>query len=686
LAEITFSRFVLYHCVLNNPIVFARTRLHEAIYGMEARMSTPTRSISDNQTEDWGDLFEFTPEMLAILSVDGQFLRASAASEQTVGHASANLVGTSFLKLIHPDDLRAAAQKFLTAAESDRRVSFRSRCEGSDGRERWIQWSLRRAPGARRILAVGWDITDHCTAEKELARANEILCTVLLSAPLPIWASDPEGRIQFWNEAAQRVLGWSSDELLNGEPPDLLPNCGGPQKGRRLSGEKMSWRRKDGSARELRFWTAPLHENGVQCGTLGIIVDVTEYDSELYEALQRAYDDLRDTRDAVMQHERLRVLGQMASGISHDINNALSPVKLYLQLLLEDEPHLSEHSRANLKTIRGAVDDVTETVARIREFHRLREPQLTLVPLNLNEVVEQVLELTRPRWRDIPQQMGVAIEIRTELDRSIPRVLGIGNEIREALTNLIFNAVDAMPSGGTLTLRTGIIKDEGGSTIRHVYAEVTDTGAGMDEETRRRCLEPFFTTKGERGTGLGLAMVYGVVQRNNAAIDIESAAGKGTSVRLRFGLASSTETPPDRPPQRATPAPPIRILVIDDDPLVAEALRDTLEKDGHQVTTSEGGEAGLELFRDARSQRKPFDLVFTDLGMPYVDGCRVASAVKAESPLTPVVLLTGWGRRMLADGDIPPHVDRILSKPPEVSEVRDIVASCASIATSVNGR
>jgi len=650
-------------------------------------MSTPTRSICDSETEDCTEIFEFAPEMLAILSMDGQFLRLNAASEQTVGHASAELVGTSFLKLIHPDDLHSAAQKFVTATGDGQRVSFRARCQGSDARERSVQWSLRRAPNGRNILAVAWDVTDHWTAEKELARANEILCTVLLSAPLPIWASDPEGRIQFWNEAAQRVLGWSSDELLNGEPPDLLPNCGGPQGGRRLAGETMSWRRKDGSARELRFWTAPLHENGVQCGTLGIIVDVTEYDGELYEALQRAYDDLRETRDAVMQHERLRVLGQMASGIAHDINNALSPVKLYLQLLLEDEPELSEHSRAKLNTIRCAVGDVTETVARIREFYRLREPQLTLAPVNLNELVEQVIELTRPRWRDIPQQMGVAIEIRTELNGSFPPILGIANEIREALTNLIFNAVDAMPTGGALILRTGIARDEsGGSKIRQVYVEVTDTGSGMDEETRRRCLEPFFTTKGERGTGLGLAMVYGVVQRNNAAIDIESAVGQGTCVRLRFPLAGGTEARPERPTAKTTPVPPMRILVIDDDPLVAEALRDTLARDGHRVTTSEGGKAGLEIFHEARSSSEPFHLVFTDLGMPHLDGCQVASALKAESPSTPVVLLTGWGRRMMADGDMPPHVDRILSKPPEASELRDVVASYAYTAAPANTR
>jgi PAS domain S-box-containing protein len=646
-------------------------------------METPTQSTSVSPPGDLIDLFDFAPEMLAILSIDGEFLRASAASEHTIGRVKEGLIGTSFLELVYPDDLQVAAEKFIRTSQTGVKVSFRSRCPGGDGRLRWIQWDLRRAPNDQQIYAIARDVTDDCTAEKELARANEILSTVLLTAPLPIWASDPEGRIQFWNESAEKMLGWSSDEIFNGEPPDLLPACGGPDAKIPLAGEKMSWRREDGSTRQLRFWTAPLHENGVQCGTLGMTVDVTEHDAEVYEALERAYNDLRDTRDAVMEHERLRVLGQMASGIAHDINNALSPVRLYIQLLMEDERSLTERGRGNLKTIKNAVEDVTETVERIREFYRLREPQLTLGPVNLNELVYQVVDLTRPRWRDIPQQMGIMIETVTDLAGNLPPVLGIESEIREALTNLIFNAVDAMPTGGILTLRTGVVKDDetvdSFSEVLHAYVEVGDTGLGMDEDTCRRCLEPFFTTKGERGTGLGLAMVYGVMQRNNGAVYIQSALGRGTTMRLRFGIARVGDAPSNYALIPAAAPLPLRILVIDDDPLVAQALRDTLERDGHDVTTANGGEAGVNIFRAARNEGERFDLVLTDLGMPYVDGRRVASAVKAESPSTPVVLLTGWGRRIVAERDVPPHVDRVLSKPPDPNALRDVIASCYAI-------
>jgi PAS domain S-box-containing protein len=648
-----------------------------------------TQSTTICQPEDLIDLFESAPEMLAILSIDGEFLRVNAASQHTIGRVSESLIGTSLLELVYPDDLHAVAQKFVRISQTGAKGTFRSRCPGVDGRLRWIQWDLKRASTDRQIYAIARDVTDHCTAEKELARANEILSTVLLTAPLPIWASDPEGRIQFWNESAEKVLGWSSGEIFNGTAPDLLPACGGSNAKSPLAGEKMSWRRKDGSTRQLRFWTAPLHENGVQCGTLGMTVDVTEYDAEVYEALERAYNDLRDTRDAVMEYERLRVLGQMASGIAHDINNALSPVKLYVQLLIEDERALTEEGRRNLRTIQSAVEDIAQTVARIREFYRSREPQLALAPVKLNELVHQVVDLTRPRWRDIPQQMGLMIEIATDLGDNLPPVLGIESEIREALTNLVFNAVDAMPAGGVLSFRTGIVREhavDGLSEVRHAYVEVGDTGLGMDEDTCRRCLEPFFTTKGDRGTGLGLAMVYGAMQRNGGALEIQSALGKGTTMRLRFEVSVSGDAPSEHAVVSGPACSPMRILVIDDDVLVAQALRATLERDGHHVTTANSGEAGVSTFRVARNQGEEFHLVLTDLGMPYMDGRRVASVVKAESPSTPVVLLTGWGRRIAAENDVPPHVDRLLSKPPDLNALRDVIASCAGIEVEQSSR
>ena len=404
-------------------------------------------------------------------------------------------------------------------------------------------------------------------------------------------------------------------------------------------------------------------------------VALAAHQAQLYGALQNAYEDLRQTQQAVMQQERLRALGQMASGIAHDINNAISPVALYTDSLLEKEPNLSAQGRSQLETIQRAIHDVAATVARMREFYRQREPELTLTGVHLNELVRQVVDLTRARWSDMPQQRGIVIQLRIELAHDPPAVMGIESEIREALTNLIFNAVDAMAEGGTLTLRTQVLGD-GSEPSRQVTVEVSDTGIGMDEEARRRCLEPFFTTKGERGTGLGLAMVYGMVRRHSADIEIESAPRQGTTIRLSFDAPTSAAAAPAQSSGAHVMPAPLRILVVDDDPLLLKSLRDTLEGDGHTIVAANGGQDGIDLFRAALNDKQTFDAVMTDLGMPHVDGRQVAAFVKAASPSTPVILLTGWGHRLKTEGDLPAHVDILLSKPPKLRELREALARC----------
>lgn len=397
------------------------------------------------------------------------------------------------------------------------------------------------------------------------------------------------------------------------------------------------------------------------------------HQAQLHSALQGAYDDLRQSQQAVMQQERLRALGQMASGIAHDINNALSPVALYTESMLETEPDLSPNVRGHLEVIQRAVEDVTQTITRMKEFYRQREPQLVLAPVKLNDLVQQVIDLTKARWRDMAMQRGVVIEVRTELGTDLPAISGVESEIREALINLLLNAVDAVPNGGVLTLRTRPAKATNGAGPGAVEVEVEDDGVGMDEETRRRCLEPFFTTKGERGTGLGLAMVYGVAQRHGAELEIRSAPGGGTAIGLTFPVSAhapaTTETD-------AAPAPTsrLRLLLVDDDPVLLKALGDTLQKDGHVVRAANDGQAGIDAFKAAHDRGEVFAAVITDLGMPHVDGRKVAASIKAISPSTPVLLLTGWGQGLLAEADMPAHVDILLSKPPKLREIREALA------------
>ena len=398
-------------------------------------------------------------------------------------------------------------------------------------------------------------------------------------------------------------------------------------------------------------------------------VALATHQAQLYVALQQAYDDLRQSQQTVMQQERLRALGEMASGIAHDINNAISPVSLYTELLLEKEPNLSAEARGRLQTIQRAVEDVAGTIGRMREFYRPREAAANFSKVDVNRAINQVVELTEPRWRALPEERGIVIELRRDLTDPVPPIDGDEVEVRDALTNLVFNAVDAMPEGGTLILRThGVTRGDG---RQEVHVEVCDTGVGMNDEARRRCLEPFFTTKGERGTGLGLASVYGMIQRHNGELEIDSAVGKGTTMRMIFpaqtaNLAATTGT--YIPSQLVTRR--LRILLIDDDPVLIRSLQDALESDGHQVKSTSGGQAGIDAFTAAHGTANAFTVVITDLGMPRIDGRRVASAIKTLSPATPVIMLTGWGQRLLAENDIPADVNRVLSKPPRLPQLR----------------
>jgi anti-sigma regulatory factor (Ser/Thr protein kinase) len=222
-------------------------------------------------------------------------------------------------------------------------------------------------------------------------------------------------------------------------------------------------------------------------------------------------------------------------------------------------------------------------------------------------------------------QRGVVIKIETVLADELPPVRGVPSELREALVNLVFNAIDAMPDGGILTVSTAHAVTDADDAVR---VSVTDDGIGMDAEARRRCLEPFFTTKGERGTGLGLAMVYGVAQRHGAELDIQSSLGAGATVSLTFARAADDHPAPNTP--AALPRRRLRLLLVDDDPVLLKALSDALESDGHVVTIANGGGAGIEVFETSQGGAR-FDAVFTDLGMPYVDGRRVAAAIKGLS-------------------------------------------------------
>jgi ligand-binding sensor domain-containing protein/signal transduction histidine kinase/ActR/RegA family two-component response regulator len=382
--------------------------------------------------------------------------------------------------------------------------------------------------------------------------------------------------------------------------------------------------------------------------------------------LEEALEQLRQTQGQIVKQERMRALGNMASGIAHDFNNALAPIIGFSELLLNRPERIADRPLVEryLRLMNTAAQDAANVVRRLRDFYRHREENEPFQVVDLREVARQVITLSRPRWKDQAQAAGLTIAVATRLERVAP-VEANESDLREALMNVVFNAVDAMPEGGTLTLLTGRDGDD-------AVVEVRDTGMGMSDEVRQRCLEPFFTTKGERGTGLGLAMVYGIVKRHKGSLEITSAEGRGTSVLMRFPGAGQAAR--STRPAGARPSRHLHILVIDDAPLVREVARTFLEGEGHRV---EAIASGRELL--AMVDHGDFDVLLLDRAMPGMNGDQLAAKVKSTRPEIPIILLTGFGHFMNASGEKPSGVDVVLPKPFTADSLREALESAVGL-------
>jgi signal transduction histidine kinase len=420
------------------------------------------------------------------------------------------------------------------------------------------------------------------------------------------------------------------------------------------------------------FVSWPIHEQSLidtmKLGATDYIFKdkITLLPHSIQRALREADErlELQKTQQRIIEQERLGALGQMASGIAHDFGNALTPVLGYSELLLNYPENMEDREKLThfLKMINLTAKDAMSLVGRLREFYRPRKKVESFEALDLKKIVEESISLTNPRWGSQAQAMGVTYKMVPDL-HDIPMISGNESALREVMTNLIFNALDAMPQGGSLFFKS---YQKGNFGV----LEVTDTGMGMSEDVRRHCFDPFFSTKGQKGSGLGLAMVYGVIRRHEGSIEILSEQGKGSTFVLRLpvhtGLVRQTSDPLLVRPAR--PARPLHFLVVDDEPMVRDVLREYLIGDGHTTEMASDGSEGFEKFSHGK-----FDLVVTDWAMPGMSGDKLAIKIKEMSALTPIILLTGFGELMKAKGDHPTGIDVILSKPPTLDSVREAV-------------
>jgi len=371
----------------------------------------------------------------------------------------------------------------------------------------------------------------------------------------------------------------------------------------------------------------------------------------------RLYREVQTKAERLVQGETLRALGELAGGAAHHLNNLLTIVVGRIQLLHRSVK--DERVQRPLATIERAAKDGAEVVRRLQQFAGMRR---TAQPrsVDLNEIVTQVLELTRDRWQDSARAAGVEIVAEPRLG-GLPTLDGDTSALRELLTNLVMNAIDAMPAGGRITVETR-------QELGHAILSVTDTGSGMPDEVRLRAHEPFFTTKGVKSTGLGLSVSYGIARRHGGEVTIRSQEGRGTTVVVKLPLPAVGQA--EEPAPAAVVRRPLRILLVDDEPDVRLALAEMLVSEGHTVTPAGSGDEALRRL-DADDR---IELVLTDLVMPAMSGWDIAAAVKARRPTLPVAVITGWGDLPETVAGPRAAVDFVIAKPINLDELADAIA------------
>ena len=456
----------------------------------------------------------------------------------------------------------------------------------------------------------------------EIADTKRSLEQLIASAGDAIIALSPEDCIEGWNPAAERIFGLAAAQAIGRPITDLLPRGDYGDARRRLAdGRPMHAFETTATAgqprpAELAVTLSALHgrHGGIE-GLIAIVRDITAQ---------------REVEKQLRQSERLTALGQLAGGIAHDFNNLLQAILGYAQLMKQN-PRDAEFVARSLNIVEAAAVDGSETVRRIQQFARLR-PDEQFVGVDVNQIVHDAVAIVRPRWEEKIARDNRPLDLRLDLG-SIETINGRPAALTELMTNLILNALDAMPDGGTLTITTR------GEPRQQITLTVADTGIGMPEPVRRRIFEPFFSTKGEGGSGLGLSMVYSIVRRHGGEIRVESEPGRGATFTLTFPVASE---PVGAEPESALPRArrPARVLLVDDDPKVLGTLTEILRSVGHTVTAAASGAAGVAAYGPGR-----FDVVLSNLGMAGMNGWELAERLRRVDSDVVILFITGWGLR-----------------------------------------
>ncbi len=623
------------------------------------------KAVQTNEAPESAKAFPVNLNLSSTHDFNGRFKTASVSWAELLGTSIEQVRELNLNQIVVPADSQRLADYLDEVRQADSVKSCIVRLKAGAGKIKSVLLSARRDTGHNKLMIEAKNMTvegnnpamDLLKTSVELVKESVLL----------LMRAGPSFRICYANRAFEHMTGYrysrvagSSLACLHGPKTNAraildIEEC---LHGQNEHNGNILLYRKSGEAFWANAYLTPLRDESGTANYFAVILeDATEVrnvSDELAKKngeLKDALADLKQTQKNLIQQESLRALGQMASGIAHDFNNLLAPILGFSELLLTVPKTMQDKGKLTsyLKKIQTAAQDGAAVVSRLREFYRSQNSPEEFIQILPDELLWQVKELTRHRWKNQAEGKGLNIDFQMSISSGRP-IMGNEPELRQVFTNLIINAVDAMSHDGGITISVCDRADK-------VCITIEDSGCGMNEETRQKCLEPFYTTKGKLGTGLGLSIVFGVVQRHHGTFNIESEEGVGTRIIMEFP-AVKRKIVEELNLNENTDMKSLRIMLVDDEEVLLEVISELLASGGHTVDVFGDPNSAIKAF-----EHKEYDLVITDRAMPLMSGDQLAAAIKQVAPQTPIYMITGFGDMIKDTGEKPEYIDEVLAKP-----------------------
>ena len=615
--------------------------------------------------ERFRSLASLSPDIISIFDREGRLTFNSAAALRIHGYRDEDLIGHSTFEMVHPDD-RAAVQAGFAAMLKDpgKPAMVRYRYRNADGSYTWMEAAGRNElnnPNLRGIIAISRDVTERVRADQKLRESDARFQQVVSSMSDMLFATDLKSVLTFigpqvsqFGYTPEEVVGRSLLELLFPEDRErVAAELSKAVATGAIVGAEFRLLARDGSLAWLQESAGfILDDHGARIGVSGMLRNITDK--------KRAEEEKRSMQEQLTQAQKMEAVGQLAGGVAHDFNNILTVISMQVALLKEE--HSPQQVTAACNELEEAVRRASALTRQLLLFARRQVVQKRAI--DLDALLGHLLIMLR-------RLIGEDIAVETPRAARAAWVLADAGMIEQVVMNLALNARDAMPKGGRLRISTAFEQFDAGTAGkaehpgrragRFVCLEVSDTGCGMDAETQRKVFEPFFTTKeAGKGTGLGLATVFGIVQQHEGWIEIESAAGKGSTFRTFLPEAAPAAVT-GRSAAAIAPGGQESILVTEDDPSVRELCQISLRRLGYQVATACNGQEAIDLWT---KKGGAFDLLLTDMIMPEgLTGLDVAKLLRLEKPSLKVIVMSGYSLELSRHAPLDAGRIEYLAKP-----------------------